>query len=101
MAGDPQDEMAVSHAKVRVAVVQAAPVLFDARDSLQKLAGLTADAVRRGADLGVFPEAFVARYPERHDVGVRVVWRPPERRAECRRLFDSAVEVSGEATGAI
>ena len=44
MADDSTEGMAVAHEQVRVAVVQAAPVLFDARRSLQKLADLTADS---------------------------------------------------------
>src|SRR4051812_34104265 len=101
MAGDSTDGMAVTQEKVRVAVVQAAPVLFDARRSLQKLADLTADAAREGAALVVFPEAFVSGYPKGHDFGVSVGMRSPEGRDEFRRLFESAIDVPGEATGAI
>ena len=93
MAGDPQDGMAVAHEKVRAAVVQAAPVLFDARRSLQKLADLTADAAKLGARLVVFPEAFVSGYPKGHDFGVSVGLRSPEGRDEFRRLFESVIEV--------
>jgi nitrilase len=45
--------------QTRVAVVQAASVLFDTTKSLQKLADLTADAAKQGAELVVFPEAFI------------------------------------------
>ena len=72
MASDPGEDTAVGPERVRVAVVQAAPVLFDAHQSLQKLADLTADAARQGAELVVFPEAFVAGYPKGHDFGVSV-----------------------------
>jgi nitrilase len=98
MASDPAGETSVGPEKVRVAVVQAAPVLFDAQKSLQKLADLTADAARQGAELVVFPEAFVAGYPKGHDFGVTVGLRSPEGRDEFRRLFESAIEVPGEAT---
>ena len=93
--------MAVGHETVRVAVVQAAPVLFDARKSIQKLADLTADASRQGAGLVVFPEAFIAGYPKGHDFGVSVGLRSPEGRDEFRRLFENALDVPGEATEAI
>ena len=86
---------------MRVAVVQAAPVLFDTRRSLQKLADLTADAARRGAELVVFPEAFVAGYPKGHDFGVTIGQRSPEGRDQFRRLFDGAIEVPGPATEAL
>ena len=83
---------------VRAAVVQAAPVLFDTPKSLQKLADLAADAARQGAELVVFPEAFVGGYPKGHDFGVSVGIRSTEGRDEFRRLFDSAIEVPGTAT---
>ena len=101
MAGDSTEGMVAGRGTMRVAVVQAAPVMFDARRSLQKLADLTADAARSGAGLVVFPEAFVAGYPKGHDFGVSVGMRSPEGRDEFRRLFESAVEVPGKATEAI
>src|SRR5438132_311880 len=79
--------------KVRVAVVQAAPVMFDTQRSLQKLADCTADATKRGAELVVFPEAFIAGYPKGHDFGVSIGMRAPEGRDEFRRLFESAIDV--------
>ena len=84
-----------------MAVVQAAPVLFDARGSLEKLADLTSDAAGQRARLVVFPEAFIAGYPKGHDFGVSVGVRTPEGRDAFRRLFDAAVEVPGAATEAL
>src|SRR3954463_6621942 len=101
MADDPTEGIADGSGKLRVAVVQAAPVLFDADRSLQKLADLTADAARLGARLVVFPEAFVAGYPKGHDFGVSVGLRSPDGRDEFHRLFENAIDVPGEATGAI
>lgn len=87
--------------RVRVAVIQAAPVMFDPQRSLQKLADLTADAAKQGAGLAVFPEAFIAGYPKGHDFGVSVGIRTTPGRDEFRRLFESAIEVPGEATNVI
>ncbi len=101
MASDPSPAAAISPGSARVAVVQAAPVLFDARESLRKLADLAADAAGRGARLVVFPEAFIGGYPKGHDFGVRVGMRTPEGRDEFRRFFEAAVEVPGPATEAI
>src|SRR5215210_8446620 len=98
MASDPTDAKAVGLQTVRVAVVQAAPVLFDTPKSLQKLADLTADAARQRAELVVFPEAYIAGYPKGHDFGVSVGLRSPEGREEFRLLFESAVEVPGKAS---
>jgi nitrilase len=93
--------MANTSSSIRVAVVQAAPALFDTRGCLDKLAAFTADAAKAGARLVVFPEAFVAGYPKGHDFGVSVGIRTPDGRDEFRRLFDSAVEVPGPATATI
>jgi nitrilase len=84
--------------RVRVAVVQAAPAMFDKQRSLQKLAEFTADATKLGAGLVVFPEAFVAGYPKGHDFGVSVGIRSSAGRDEFRRLFESAIDVPGDAT---
>lgn len=83
---------------VRASVVQAAPVLFDTAKSLQKLADLSIDAAKQGAELVVFPEAFIGGYPKGHDFGVSIGIRSPEGRDEFRRLFESAIEVPGPAT---
>src|SRR3954451_23197434 len=101
MASDPTDAKAVRLQTVRVAVVQAAPVLFDTPRSLQKLADLTADAAEQRAELVVFPEAYIAGYPKGHDFGVGVGLRSPEGRDEFRHFFESAIDVPGEATEAI
>jgi nitrilase len=92
------NESKVCSGIVRAAVVQAAPVLFDTTKSLQRLADLATDAAKQGAELVVFPEAFVGGYPKGHDFGVSIGMRSPEGREEFRRLFDSAIEVPGTAT---
>ena len=86
---------------VRVAVVQAGPVLFDTPRTLDKLAALTAEAAGGGAKLVVFPEAFVGGYPKGLGFGARMGSRTPEGREEFRRYFEAAVEVPGPATEAI
>src|SRR5262249_41459762 len=80
---------------VRVAGVEAAPILFDTPKSLQKLADLTADAARQRAGLVVFPEAFVGGYPKGHDFGVSLGMRSPEGREAFRLLFENAIQVPG------
>ena len=77
---------------VAAAVVQAVPVLFDTPRTLEKLVDLTSDAARRGANLVVFPEAFVGGYPKGFDFGARLGIRLPEGREDFRRYFDSAID---------
>ncbi len=48
---------------VRVAAVQATPVILDAGGSVSKAEGLIGDAAAAGAELVVLPEVFVSLYP--------------------------------------
>lgn len=86
---------------VRVAVVQAAPIVFDVERTLAKLQDRTADAAERGARLAVFPEAFVSAYPKGLGFGARMGSRSAEGREEFRRYFDSSIVVPGPATDTI
>src|SRR3954467_668575 len=81
--------------KVTAAVVQAAPAPFDSARTLEKLEALAADAARQGAELAVFPEAFVSGYPKGMDFGAVGGRRTREGRDHFRRYFDSAIEAPG------
>ena len=48
---------------VKVACVQAEPVILDLERTLDKLEELVAEAAGNGAELVVFPETFVSVYP--------------------------------------
>jgi nitrilase len=48
---------------VRVAAIQATPVILDADASVEKALGLIAEAAADGAQLAVLPETFVPLYP--------------------------------------
>src|SRR5271170_6276141 len=98
MVGSQIGSPAIRSRSMCVAVVQAAPVLFDTAKSLQKCADLASDAAKQGAELVVFPEAFIGGYPKGHDFGVSVGIRSSDGREEFRRLFESAIEVPGTAT---
>jgi nitrilase len=50
-------------ATVRVAAIQATPVILDASASVDKAIGLLEEAAREGAQLAVLPETFVSLYP--------------------------------------
>ncbi len=83
---------------VRAAVVQAAPVVFDRERTIDKVRALAADAGKRGAQLVVFPEAFVSAYPKGLDFGARIGMRTPEGREDFRRYWESSLDVPGPAT---
>ncbi len=82
---------------VRVAVVQAAPVAFDRERTLERVAGWTSQAAGGGAELVVFPEAFLSGYPKGSDFGAVVGVRTPEGREWFRRYHESGVDVPGPA----
>ena len=81
--------------RVQAAVVQAAPIGFDREQTMAKLERLIDEAARGGAQLAVFPEAFVPAYPRGFDFGTRVGQRTPEGRDQFRRYFEGAIEVPG------
>jgi nitrilase len=79
----------------RVAVVQARSVPFDRERSTMKALDLTGQAIRSGARLIVFPEAFISGYPKGIDFGARVGMRSSEGRKWFRTYFESAIMVPG------
>ena len=81
---------------VPVAVVQAGGVLFDAQSAVAKVERLLAGTA--GAQLVVFPEAFVGGYPKGEDFGARVGSRTPEGRKLFRRYYEGAIDVPGPET---
>ena len=48
---------------VRVAAIQATPVILDAEATVQKAVRLFGEAANAGAELVVLPETFVSLYP--------------------------------------
>jgi nitrilase len=83
--------------RATVAVVQAAPVAFDRARTIEKVRSLTADAARKGAQLVLFPEAFVSAYPRGLDFGAVVGARSEQGREDFRRYWESSVDVPGPA----
>tara|TARA_R110000787_G_scaffold28182_1_gene77061 strand:- start:20455 stop:21369 length:915 start_codon:yes stop_codon:yes gene_type:complete len=75
-----------------VAAVQAASKLFDTEATLCLFADKLTEAAKTGADLVVFPEAFIGGYPKGIDFGVRVGMRSPAGREQFRQYFDGAIE---------
>ena len=83
---------------VKVAVLQAAPVLFDREATVAKACGLIRDAASSGAQLLLFPEAFVPAYPRGLSFGMVVGSRSQEGRELWQRYWDNAVDIPGPAT---
>lgn len=83
---------------IRAAVVQDAPVAFNPTATVTKMAGLVEQAAAQGAQVVVFPEAFIAGYPKGADFGARVGMRSPEGRQAFQHYWESAVDVPGPVT---
>jgi nitrilase len=86
---------------VKVAVVQASPVLFDREATLAKTLKLIREASAQGAKLLLFPEAFIPVYPRGLSFGMVVGSRSPEGRRLWGRYWENSVEVPGPVTEAI
>jgi nitrilase len=85
----------------KVAVVQAAPVSYDAEATLAKAETLTQQAAARGAQLVLFPEAFVGAYPRGLSFGATVGNRSNSGRDEYRMYWDAAVSIPGPVCSAL
>jgi nitrilase len=86
---------------VKIAVVQAGSVLFDTKATLARLQQFAAEAAERGAQLMVFPEAFLGGYPKGVSFGAHVGSRSTEGRDLFRRYFEAAIEIPGAEAAVI
>jgi nitrilase len=84
--------------QIKVAVVQAAPVLFDREATVEKACGLIKQAAEQGAQLVLFPEAFIPAYPRGLAFGTVVGSRSPVGRRIWQRYWENTVEVPGPTT---
>jgi nitrilase len=84
--------------EVKVAVVQAAPILFDREATVDKALRLTSEAAENGSRLILFPEAFIPAYPRGLSFGTVVGDRKPEGRLTWERYWANSVDVPGPTT---
>lgn len=90
--------MVVMEKNVRVAVVQASPVIMDRDATVQKTVALIAEAAKQGAKLVVFPEAFISAYPRGLTFGTAVGSRSEAGRKDWARYWNNSVVVPSETT---
>jgi nitrilase len=79
--------------KVRVAAVQATPVILDAPATVEKAVRLIGEAARDGAELVVLPETFVPLYPSGGWAKAAAAFEGFDELWE--RLWSNSVEVPG------
>jgi nitrilase len=88
--------LSAPRAKTTVAAAQHSSVFLDREASVAKACRLIAEAAARGAELLVFPEAFVPGYPD-------WVWTVPNSRGAVlnplyQELLDNAISIPDEST---
>ncbi|MEQ9398398.1 MAG: carbon-nitrogen hydrolase family protein [Longimicrobiales bacterium] len=83
------------HRSVRAAVVQAAPVPFDTPATVDRVVALTREAAADGAQMVLFPEAYVGGYPWGLSFGTAVGGRSDPGRRTWERYWNGAVDVPG------
>jgi nitrilase len=80
---------------MKVACVQAEPVVLDRAATIDKLARLTSEAAQNGAKLVVFPETYVAVYPSSRWARALAGWSDPRAKAAFAALARESVAVPG------
>jgi nitrilase len=93
--------MTQSKDKVTVAVIQAAPILFDCQATTDKACRLIREAAEQGARLVLMPEAFIPAYPRGLSFGTVVGNRTSEGRQIWERYWSNAVDAPGPVTDAL
>jgi nitrilase len=88
-------------APVKVACVQAEPVILDRDATIEKLARLTGEAAGEGASLLVFPEAFIPVYPSSAWAKALAGWDDGRAKEAFAWMAEQSVTVPGEAVDRI
>ena len=85
--------------KVKVAVVQDAPVFFNKEATLQKVENITKQQAEEGCGLIVFPESFIPGYPRGFSFGATIGSRSDEGRQHYADYYNNSIDLeSGDLT---
>jgi predicted amidohydrolase len=82
---------------VKVACVQAEPVILDREATLDRLEQLAAEAAGNGADLVVFPETFVSVYPSSRWAKAFAGWENDGAKRVFAQIAQSSIAVGSPA----
>ena len=82
----------------KIAVVQAAPVMFDKDACVEKAVKLIREATEQGVELIVFPELFIPCYPYGMTFGFTVGSRNADGRKDWKRYYDNSILCPGPET---
>ncbi len=86
---------------VRVAVIQAAPVIMDRQATVAKVVDLTLQAAARGARIVQFPETFIPCYPRGLNFGAVIGGRTDAGRRDFWRFSENSVSVPSKETAVL
>ncbi|MCB0581678.1 MAG: nitrilase, partial [Phaeodactylibacter sp.] len=81
----------------KIALIQAASVLFNLEATIEKAASLAHEAAENGAQLLLFPEAFIGGYPRGLSFGTVVGSRSAEGREQWLAYFRNALVMGSPA----
>lgn len=79
----------------KLAVMQAAPVMFDKTACIEKALKLINECTANGAELIVFPELFIPGYPYGMTFGFRVGSRNADGRKDWKAYYDNSILANG------
>ena len=79
----------------RIAVIQAAPVMFDQEKCVEKALKLIDECADNGAELIVFPELFIPGYPYGMTFGFTVGSRKADGRRDWKDYYDNSITADG------
>lgn len=79
----------------KLAVVQAAPVMFGKTACIEKALKLINECTANGAELIVFPELFIPGYPYGMTFGFRVGSRNADGRKDWKAYYDNSILANG------
>jgi len=85
------------NARVKVACIQAEPVVLDREATLDKMAGIAAEAAAEGAKLLVYPEAFLPAYPSSVWARALAGWETEGAKEAFALLARESVQIPGPA----
>jgi len=82
--------------KIKVAVVQDAPVFFNKEKTLHKVENITKQYAKQGCDLIVFPESFVPGYPRGFSFGATIGSRTDEGRQHYADYYNNSIDLESD-----
>ena len=87
--------MIITKDTCKLALVQAAPVMFDKDQCVEKIIRLIREAASKGAELVVFPELFIPGYPYGMTYGFTVGSRSKAGREDWKVYYDNSILANG------